>query len=577
MSTEKSGSSSKNLVVAAIALLIAAAGAWWFLAGPQGVPEEATLVAAQVPADTPLLVWTADLDTLLSLAKDAGFDGEALAKDGGPLRGLVETIGHNPVTAEGLRGLGIDTMGPLALFLGPADAPDLLLGLYIPMTDVSGIALAQDLAEKLGIGERINFEGAEVAGNAVAWVTRKKGSSAGALVAAIIDINDAALLVFPFDFKHRHAERIGDAIRAWATALAEGPKESLADIDAFRPALAGYDDALLGGFFHPSDGAREIKLQEDGIQMAFWILASAQGAGFRLADDGPALRLQLRTVLSSADVAPGRTRDRDVLDRIPGHPIAGLHLALDFEKALAELERSLPKKAYEGHSLVRAIRASGPALGLEDGETFIDLLNGELAIFVGEADANLPDLMKATIGFVGVQNRGATEDILKGLIESAGMTSARETVEDATLFVLETPIGEAGVLVEDDRIWFGGSAAALRRVARGEEGELTEGDRNKTIAAVMREDSALAIFVDLEKVVELLPDTGDGPVREILAELDYLTMSAGNDRAAVESELSLYAKGDSFRTAVLPKVAVALKSSGFGGRSRKVEERRHRP
>ncbi len=554
MGTKKTVPSRRNLIIAAITILVLVAGVWWFMSGPGGVPEEATRVADRLPAETSLLVWTTDLGTLLSVAMDAGFDGETLAKDGGPLSGLVETLGHNPMTTDGLAALGVDVSGPLAFFLGPMGAPDLLLGLYIPLNDAEGVALAQDLAKKLGVADKIDLEKVEVAGRSVAWVKRKEGRAAGALVAAIVDIEGGALLVFPFDFKSRHAERIGAAIQAWATVLAEGPKETLADVDAFRPALAGYSGGLLGAFFNPSDGAREINLEEDGIQMVFWILASAKGAGFSLADDGPALRLQLRTVFTSADVAPGMDRDTAVLDQIPGRPIAGLHLAIDLEKAIAELERSLPKEAFKSHSLVSAIEASGPVLGLGDSKTAVDLVNGEFGFFLSETEASLPSLMKAAIGFIGIRDREAAESTLERLLDGTGMLAGKDTVEGATLFTLEGPFGEAGVLVTDQRIWFGGSTDSLRGVARGEDGELTGGERNKEIAGVMREDSAVAVFVDLEKVVALLPDSGDSPAREILADLDYLTLSARHDGATVESEAVLFVKGESFRKTMLPKL-----------------------
>jgi len=572
MGTEKAAASRRNLIILAATVLVVAAGAWWYLTGRKAVPEEAIRVADRLPATTPLLVWTADIETLLGVAKDAGLDGEAMATSA-HLEEMVEALGHNPLTAAGLGGLGIDVRGPLALFMGPVDAPDLLVGLYVPLEETSGVNLATTLVEKLDLDERIEIEAVEVAKRPVAWITRKGGGKPAAPRAAIVDVDDGAILVFPFDHKRRHADRIGAGIEAWVEVLAGGPKETLARVQAFRPALAGYQGGLLGAFFNVTDATREVFLGDESVELSFWILASTLGAGFHLEDDGPALRLHLRSVLASADVAPGKARDLAVLDRIPGRPIAGLHLAVDLEKALAELERSLPAEAYENHALVRALRASGHALGLEDGETALDVVTGELGFFLGPTAADLPALPKASIGFIGIRSRAPVEASVETLLRGTGLLAGAETVDGATLFRVDAPGGEAGVLVEDDRLWFAGSLEVLRNLATGATGELTGGARNKTIAAGMREDNALAIFIDLQAVADSLP--GDThPARPVLLALDYLTVTAGNDGAAVESEVALYAKGGSFRTTVLPQLAAALTRGGFG--VRKVEERKHR-
>ena len=209
MGTEKAGITRRNLIILAIAALVVAGGVWWYLAGSRTVPEEATRVADRLPASTPLLVWTADLETLLGVAKDAGLDGEAMAS-APPLKEIVEALGHNPLTASGLGGLGIDIHGPLALFLGPVDTQDLLIGLYIPLKETSGVTLAMALVEKLGLTEHVGLEAVKVADRPVAWITREKGSAAGARTGAVVDVDDGAILVFPFDFQRRHADRIGE-------------------------------------------------------------------------------------------------------------------------------------------------------------------------------------------------------------------------------------------------------------------------------------------------------------------------------------------------------------------------------
>lgn len=569
--TKKTAPARRNLLIATLLVLGAGAGLWWFLAARTAVPEEATRVADRLPADIPLLVWTADLETLLGVATDAGLDGEALASTG-PMKEVVEALGQNPLTLSGLQGLGIDTRGPLALFLGPVGAPDLLVGLYVPLKETSGVTLAATVIGKLDLSGHIHVDPVEIAGRPVGWITRQRGRAAGARTGAIVDVEDGALLVFPADFKTRHAARIGAAIEAWVTDLAGAPKETLAGVEAFRPALAGFRGGLVGAFFNPTDGTRKLLVGDDSVELSFWILASTLGAGLHLEDDGPALRLRLRTVLSTAEAAPGKARDLSVLDRVPGQPIAGLHVAVDLETALAELERSLPEEAYENHALVRALRAADRALALEEGKTALDVITGEAGFFLGPTEPDLASLMRASIGFIGLEDRAPVEAHLRPLLTGMGLLTGTESLGGATLFVIrDSPDGKAGVLLEDDRLWFSGDVACLREIAAGETGDLTGGARNGTIAKGMRKDTALAFFVDLIAVSALIAD--DSPAQELLGALDYLTVSAGNDGAAVESEVTLYAKGDSFRTAVLPKIAAALRRNGFGARAREVEER----
>ncbi len=571
MDDAKTRHRNRTLILVAVAIAAVGAGIWWFLATRNAVPEEAVRVADQLPPDVPLLIWTADLETLLGVAKDAGFDAEALAARA-PWKEVVEALDGNPLTAGGLRGLGLDLRGPLALFLGPVDAPDLLMGLHVPLKETRGVTLAATLVDKLDLTGHIGVEATEVSGRPVAWITRLGGGAPGARTGAIIDVERGALLIFPVDFEARHADRIGAAVEAWATHLAGPRVETLTDVAAFRPALAGYRGGLLGGFFNATDGTRELLVGDEGLELSLWILASTLGAGLHLEEDGAALRLRLRAILTRAEAAPGATRDLGVLARIPGRPIAGLHLAVDLEKARAELERSLPKETYERHALVRTIRASGRALALEEGKTVLDVVTGEVGFFLGPTEADLASLMRASIGFIGLKDRVPVEAHLRPLLTGMGLLAGTEVLDGATLFIIrDHPDSEAGVLVEDDRLWFGGDVAVLRRVATGETGDLTGGTRNGETATVMRGDGALAIFVDLVAVTGLLSD--DNPARDLLGALDYLTVTAGNDGAAVESAVTLHARGDSFRTAVLPKLVAAAQRSGVGARTRKVEER----
>jgi hypothetical protein len=553
-------------VVAAIAVFAVAAFLYYFVSRPSGPPAAATSLASLMPADTPLLAWTTDIDSLLKLGRDAGLDGAVLADKHAGFGAAVERLGANPLTAEGLKMLGIDTSGSLGLAISPGKQAQMIIAFYVPMN--SGESLPKRLAEvfqKMELSERVKMEEGELEGKPIAWLHPVRDGEQKPGFAAFLEVDGGALVLFPANGRRSEAPEIAAEISAFAATLLAGPGEPMSSLPAYGDIVEKTDGALVAAFFNPGEATRTINLGDVSAQMLFWIMASAQGVGFSLVEDGAALRLRTHTVLESADVAAGGVRDLAVMDLIPGHPIAGLHLAIDLERALAELERTLPKDVYESHPVVIALTAKDSFLGIDEKLRVLDLVSGELGLFLGQVGETPEDTLSTLVGFIGVGDALTSELAVRLMKTFPGDQEIKEeVVGGTTIYRLESLPGSPSLMLKDGRLWFAGSQDALAAVARGERGHLTDGDRNVRIASVMREEGSLALYVDLNRVVSgLLPLLGTsfeemGPAGKLLDTLDYLTFGGQVDGTSVHSEFALYSKGASFRKTTLAAVLATV-------------------
>lgn len=578
MSSPTNRNVTKSLLLLGALVLVGAVAAYFLWSRPSGPPAAASKLASLLPAKTPLLVWTTDIESLLELGRDAGFDGAVLAEQHARFGDAVKKMGANPLTVEGLGSLGIDTTGSVGLALSPAKEAEMIFALYLPM--VPGQPLAKRLMEifqKLEVAEHVTVEEASPEGKPIAWLHPIKDGQMGPGIAALLEVDGGALVLFPANDSRAKAEDVSKEISAYAEGLIAGDSETLDSVPAYGDAVATTGGALLAAFFNPDDSTRTLNLGDESMQMLFWVMASTQGAAFSLVEDGSALRLQSYTVLESADVAAGAPRDLAVLDLIPGHPVAGLHVAIDLKKALAELEKTLPTKEFNSHSLVK-FTTRGSLPGLDEGTSLMELLSGELGIFLADMGDSSEATVAHVVGFIGVKDK-VTEGLVKGLLDD--ILGARDVavaeVLGTTIYRLSFFPGSPSLMLKDGRLWFAGTNETLVSVAKGEKGSLTDGDRNSRIAAVMREEGSVGLFVDIDRVVaRLLPLLGAsiegmGPAGRFLATLDYLTLGARVDGAAVHSEFALHAKGESFRKTALAALLATVDGSFGAVRERKVE------
>jgi hypothetical protein len=152
-----------------------------------------------------------------------------------------------------------------------------------------------------------------------------------------------------------------------------------------------------------------------------------------------------------------------------------------------------------------------------------------------------------------------------------------EKIGETTIYQFESFAGSPSFMLKDGRLWFAGSHEALAAVARGNQGHLTDGDRNVRIASVMREEGSIALFADLDRVISgLLPLLGTsveemGPAGKLLDTLDYMTFGAQVDGTSVHSEFALYSQGASFRKTTLAAVLATVDGAFGAVREMKVD------
>ncbi len=544
-----------------------------------GPPAAATRMASMLPADTPLLAWTTDIDSLLELGRDAGLDGAVLAEKHTGFGAAVKKLGANPLTADGLTTLGIDISGSIVLAVSPAQQAGLLFALHLPMT--AGPSTATRLTEALGkleLLDRLAIVETDLNGKPVAWLHPTRDGQRGPGVAALLDVDGGTVVLFSAIDRGHNDSDISTEITEYARRLTSGGEATLESAPAYAEVVGRTAGALLAAFINPGDATRSLQLGDDSAQLFFWLMASAKGAGLSLVEDGPTLRLKVTTLLTSAGVAVGAQRNASILDLIPGHPVAGFHLAMDFHKALTELERTLPLERFKSHPVVQALSTRGGLQGARDDLRLIDLMSGEIGLFLGHIGNTPESTLSSVVGFVGVEDE-LTESLLLGLVEAAfgdGKVDQQD-IGGIAVYGLKSLAGSPGLMLKDKRIWFAGTQEALFGIARGAEGNLTGGDRNGRLAALMREAGSVALYADLDKIIAGslplfgLSFDGMGPGGRFLRTLDYLTLEVHVNGAAVHSELALHAKGENFRKTALAALLATIDSSLGTVRERNVE------
>ncbi len=567
MSNEGKGKGASKIV--AVALAVVAAGALavglYFTVG-KGGETSADRMAGILPEDTTLLVWTGAIDELMAIAGEAGLDGEALAAAEPDFGEVVKKLGANPLTVEGLKTLGVDPSAAVGFSLVPAKDVELLMTVNIPLLEgKSAVELAKEVITKLELAKEVQLDEAEQNGRRLAWVRPILDGQAGPVVAAIMDLDEAGLVVFPGKQRRRLADAIEQQVKAYVPKLG-GDSGTLAQVEAYSDAVSGGDAALLGAFFNPGPDTRELSVDDGGMQLFFWVAASALGIGGQVVVDGQELALKFRSVLVDSQVAAARQRDLEVLDLVPGQPIAGLHLAVDLGKVVEELRKTLPSDAFNSHTVVKTFTSPDGIPGLPEGTTLMEILDGELGFFLGELTGDPKRSVQSVTAFIGVKDQKSAEGMLVELLRSPGTQAGEEKVGDTTIHTLDF-FGEmtAGFMFLDNRLWLAGSVENLRKIAEGKKGGLTEGERNSKIASVMRTEGALAMYVDLPKVIEgVAANMGrragdrEGPLWGLLDELDYLTFEASLDGNVVASKIAVMVQGESFRKSALPKLAALL-------------------
>ena len=152
MSNQVKGKSASKIVAVAATILLAGAVALglYLAVGEGGGAAGGDRAARALPKDTTLLVWTCAIDELVTIAAEAGLEGRALAAAEPEFDAVAKKLGANPLTAEGLRALGVDTSASLALSLAPAQDVGFLATVNVPLADgKSAVETAKEIIGRL--------------------------------------------------------------------------------------------------------------------------------------------------------------------------------------------------------------------------------------------------------------------------------------------------------------------------------------------------------------------------------------------------------------------------------------------
>ncbi len=559
---------SRLALIVVTAVVVAGVAVWWFVAGPFG-GSAASRMAKVFPDETTFLAWSGSVEELLAVGRDAGFDGEALATENGRYGEVVEKLGANPLTIEGLKTLGIDPSGSLGFALIPSKEATMLAAVHIPVSG-SAIDSLKELLKKVEFPGNLILEEVDSNGHRLAFLGN---NSKERIEAALLEVDGGAVVLFAVNHKISRTPEIVTEIKAFADSITS-KKERLSSVDSFDETVHWSNDSLAGLFFHPGPDTRQLEFKDDGAQFFFWIMASAVGVGAELALENKSLVLRSNTLFSGADSIAFGERDVSVLEDLPGNLTMGFHVKLDLEKLQRELNSSIPDGAKEHHQIYKLLSGVGPEIGLPEGKNLRDLLSGELGFFAGAIEPDLFRSLEGMVVFAGLNDSPMAEEVLLKLSKGLLRDPEKEVLGDGTLYTykagLDTPVG---MWITPSRVWVAGDTRILRQMAE-KKGEFGDSKRAKEIAGgLFDDDNVGAGFIDIQAIVEdlsaTIPKRPEG-LKALLEAFDFLSIKMSLDDSVGHSEVSLVAKGENFRKDVLPILGTLL-ADGFGIQKKSVE------
>ncbi len=560
-------------MIAVVAIVIVAASS-----GRSRLPESAVEVASRLPAWTSLVLWMASVEVVLEMARDAGLDGAALATAHDGFAEFVGRLGANPLTAEGLQNLGVDTSGGLAFAAVPQEQAGAIWVLYVPLVgDNLFLPRLEELLQKLGVGSGATLERVAIGETTAAWLVFRGAGETDAVRTLLVPAGQGVFALFSGVFDSDNRGDVTQAMVDLAGHISHPGDGTLAELPAFLEATADPADALLAAFLNGS-ASGSFKSADPRLESAlFWGLMGAEGALYSVVEDGASLELLSRTVFPGKSDVLLRSRDLRPLDLVPGHPVAGCHFALDLRMLVSELERTWARAGLGEHPAVHELLLPGP-LGLPDQLKLIDLLTGELGLFVGEVSGETRRLVSSSTLFLGVTDivdEALLAKVLAHVSDPAQPVGGGGTDGVHTVSVLGLPLA---VFLADGRLWVFGDSASATAVAAGQTGQLTQGDRSAEVAGSMRGDGGLALFLDLAQAADGLLEWVDdskapeASITRLLGTLDSLSGELTIEGRVVEGRFALTSRGPRFRQSTLPAVLAAVDGSFGASNERKVHE-----
>ncbi len=396
---------------------------------------------------------------------------------------------------------------------------------------------------------------------------------------AMVDVDGGLLFIAPVDYRNRHKEEIETELRGFVAKVLDPSVPRLADLDGYGESVAGSGDVLLGGYANPI-GLREMMAGEKDLAPVVAALTEVAGFGAYVKEEGNSLVVVVQTVATSKEPKQFlRKRDQAVLSLVPGEPLVGLHLAIDSELMMRELERGIALEPKAWREYVEGKQEIQEALKLP-GVEIHQIWDGEFGVFVGDLAPSPEFIVKSIVAFAGIKDAEKVKAALDAAVTlSRGELVAEKVGEDPGWRFSADGL-TMGVLIHDNRLWFAGDWSVLSKIEKGEKGGLFSGERSKVLAAVMGEDYGLASYSDLKKPLSLVQAMAGRRDKEMLAtvwpalsKFDYVTYSGAQDGRVSMARAELHLDGQSFREVAVEAVGGQfLKAAETYGRKAKTAE-----
>lgn len=488
----------------AVLVLLGSAGGFavWKLLQKREAKAEVASVATQFPKDTAVMAWSVSLEELFAMADAVGLSSQILSSLASEYREMVTLLGADPLTREGMTSLGLDLKGVPSLGYVPAPGFDGTLLVRLPMLpDKSGIAAFKGIREKFKDEAEFILDEVVVAEHPVVWV---KEEAAGPIRGAVLDLPGCSYVLAPLNPSNRKAELEGAEVQRLVKDLASPQSERLDKVTGFAEVTQGLGRVLVG-IYVTGDGLVKAAANDRDLAQMLAGFSEMYGMVGYLQEDGGVLRLGMKAYSREAQQIV-RTRDLEVLKKVPGSPLMGLHMALDAAALMKSMEKGLASQPELYEEYARGKREAVKELGLPDGAELQDYWDGEFGLFVGDFAASPEYMSRQFLVFLGVKDEAkltawATQFLAKYMNEIP--LSVRNYGSVVGYVFTQGPVS-VGAMISDHRLWIAGDLSWLDAIAKGEQGKLFDGERSRLIARSMGLKSPMVFYMDLKKPITLL-------------------------------------------------------------------------
>lgn len=481
------------------------------------------LAADVLPSDVAAVFATFGAEEWMKLLAEIGVTKERMLKSDPDFQEALDALGVDPLTADGLKALGLDMNRSPALAFIPGTDVDALGVFAIPMAaGKSGVALVKDVMAKRKPKEDVvvSSEESKVGDTLVLWMTKERGTEKE--LAAVMDLGGYLVLVLALE--HGADTESGRAqVRTLATRIADVKTERLASVPGFEEATAGLDKAVAT-IFVTAKGLIPLMMRERDTAILVPLMASFDAGVLWAEEKDNNARMGMRVVMKEA-TSYFTKRDTAVRNIVPVEPLLGFHAAGDSTKLIPMLEGMIQSNKDVAEGYAKGWSEALKAMGLPEGTRIQDLWSGELGFFMGTLAKDEQVMMKSMVGFLGVANEALLSQAIEGSIKASGASPMvqREVIGQATTWRVKVPPVDAGMALLGKRLWIAGDFSLIQAVVAGE-GKLAKTERGQQVTAVMATESPKVFYIDLQRfMLSLLPLIGSGSQDDLMVAMPLIT------------------------------------------------------